>query len=66
MDPIPPAPLEPRDEEVQALQLRQLLQRVGALEHGVAELPGELTQDGNAVDERPLAVVEDTSTSPLR
>ena len=58
MDAEPASSFEPRDKQVGALELGQHGGRVGAVEHGVAQLGGELTQDRDALEKRPLVLVE--------
>ena len=54
-----PAPsLQPADEQVRALQPGQHGRRIGALEHGVAELGGESAQNRRPLQERASLVVE--------
>ena len=45
VDTEPATSLQPADEEVRALEPGQHGRRIGALEHGVAELGGETTQN---------------------
>ena len=58
MDAEPASSFEPRDKEVGALELGEHGGGAGAVEHGVAELGGELAQDRGAVEKRPLVLVE--------
>ena len=58
VDAKPSASLQPGNEEVGVLELGQLGRRVRALEHGVAEICGELTQDSGALEERAPVIVE--------
>ena len=58
VDAKPASALQPRDEEVRALELGEPGRRIGAVEHAVAELRGELAEDRDAVQERELVLVE--------
>ena len=54
----PAASLQPRDQEVRALELVEPGRRIAALEHAVAQLRGELAEDRDAVQKRGLVLVE--------
>ena len=58
MDAEPASTLQPRDEQVGALELGQLGRRIGAFQHGVAEIRGELAENRGALEKRAAVVVE--------
>ncbi len=58
MDPEPASSFEARDEEVRALELGEDGGGARAVERSVAELCGELAERRDAVEKRPLLLVE--------
>ena len=58
VDTEPASSLQPADEQVGALEPGQHGRRIGALQHGVAELGGESAQNRRPLQERASLVVE--------
>ena len=54
----PLSPLQPRDEQVRALELGQHRRRVGSAEHRVTELRAELTENRRTLEEGSAVVLE--------